>query len=230
MAGWCYNFKILLKGKKLDFSHLLVCHVPQIEKLEGFGFCAGEKGYVIERKLDEEFYAVVKMEGQGLWAEVFESASGEKYGLVDVKRARGAFVNGIRAKVGVLMDEILEKCFESWDLKYSYVRWIEDELGIKGDFPWSDEENYQVFRNEKSKWFGLVMDIKYKNLGFDSDEKVWVVNLKADPEKIPELVDKKSIFPAWHMNKKYWITVVLSGVTDFEKLKMLTLRSRELVR
>ncbi len=35
------------------------------------------------------------------------------------------------------------------------------------------------------------MKIKFKNLGFANEEPVWAVNLKADPEQIPQLVDQK---------------------------------------
>ena len=73
------------------------------------------------------------------------------------------------------------------------------------------------------------MRIGFKKLGIESDEPVWVVNLKADAEKIPELVDSNTIFPAWHMNKKYWITVILTTITDFNQLCKLTERSFELV-
>ena len=68
-----------------------------------------------------------------------------------------------------------------------------------------------------------------QNLGFASEEGVWAVNLKADPEHIPLLVDHKSIFPAYHMNKKYWITILLTAVTDFENLCDLTRQSYTLV-
>ena len=75
-----------------------------------------------------------------------------------------------------------------------------------------------------------MMKIKYKQLGVgSSDEDVWVVNMKHDADDISNVVDKHSIFPAWHMNKKHWITVLLTAVTDFEKLCALTQRSFELV-
>ena len=73
------------------------------------------------------------------------------------------------------------------------------------------------------------MEISYKNLGLASDEKVFTVNLKADPERVAELADKKTIFPAYHMNKKHWITVLLTSATDFDLLRALTERSRALV-
>ena len=73
------------------------------------------------------------------------------------------------------------------------------------------------------------MRIKYRQLGLTGDEEVWGVNMKASQDEIPNLIDKKSIFPAWHMNKKHWITALLTAATDFEKLCELTQKSWELV-
>lgn len=213
----------------MNFSHLLLCSVPEKEKLLEYGFCQQGDIFVLKKNLDNEFYAVVEYQPDSLNVQVFEIETDEKYALLDVKNARGAFVNGIRSKVSDLVSNIVENCFESADLKSQYIEWLESYLKTKGDYPWEDKENFAVYRCSNSKWFALVMRIKFKNLGFESDEPVWVVNLKADAEKIPMLVDKKSIFPAWHMNKKYWITVVLTAVIDFEKLKELTLRSKQLV-
>lgn len=64
---------------------------------------------------------------------------------------------------------------------------------------------------------------------FSAEDKVWCVNLKAAPDEIPLLIDAKSIFPAYHMNKKHWITVALTAATDFDKLCDLTGHSFELV-
>ncbi|MBQ7619491.1 MAG: MmcQ/YjbR family DNA-binding protein, partial [Treponema sp.] len=104
------------------------------------------------------------------------------------------------------------------------------------DFPWAQEEgaakrysDAAVFRCPNQKWFALVMEITYKNLGLANDKKVFVVNLKADPERVADLADKKTIFPAYHMNKKHWITVLLTSATDFDLLRSLTEQSRALV-
>lgn len=213
----------------MNFNHLLLTSFPQKNLLLEYGFQKEGNLLVLNRKLDEEFYAVFTFDFQNLTAEVFENQTGEKYALLDVKTAHGEFVSSIREKVSIMIEEIIQKCSENRDLKSEYIDFLEKELSTKGEYPWENESSYSVYRCENQKWFALVMKIKFKNLGFESEEPVWVVNLKADAEKIPELVDGKSIFPAWHMNKKYWITVLLTSVTDFDTLKKLTLRSKELV-
>lgn len=213
----------------MNFNHLLLSSVPQNDKLLEYGFIQREDSLRLTKKLTDEFYVTVSYDSKNLTAEVYENGTDEKYTLIDVKTAQGAFVNDIRTKIKELLDDISAKCFYSTDLKSQYVAFLENSLNTKGDYPWEGEDTYAVYRCKNQKWFALVAQIKFKNLGLDSEEPVWVVNLKADADKIPELVDKKSIFPAWHMNKKYWITIVLTAITDFYRLKELTIRSKELV-
>lgn len=166
---------------------------------------------------------------QSLTVHLFDSATDEKYALFDMPNLHGAFVASLREEVQQLVDEIKSKCFETNDQKDDYIAWIKTQFGAEPDYPWPDTPDYCVFRCPNEKWFALVMRIKYKQLGLTGDENVWVVNMKADQAEIPYLIDNKSIFPAWHMNKKHWITVLLTAVTDFEKLCELTQKSWELV-
>ena len=167
---------------------------------------------------------------QTLTVHLFDTATGEKYALFDMPSSHGAFVASLREEVQQIIDKIRAKCFESKDLKDDYIAWIKTQFDAEPDFPWPDDAPYSfVLRCPNEKWFALVMRIKYRQLGLTGDEEVWVVNMKASQNEIPNLIDKKSIFPAWHMNKKHWITVLLTAVTDFEKLCKLTQKSWELV-
>ncbi|WP_294431095.1 MmcQ/YjbR family DNA-binding protein [uncultured Treponema sp.] len=216
----------------MDYSYILNSALPQKEKLKAFGFIESDGVLNLKKNIaDGEFYAKIRLSEKSFCAEVFETLTDEKYVLFDVKSANGAFVGQIRSEVQTLIEEIRTKCFDFQDIRQKYVDFLHSEFSAPGDTPWSDEGDFKstVYRCPNEKWFALVMEIKFKNLGFESDEAVWVVNLKADAEKIPEITDKKSIFPAYHMNKKYWITVLLTAVTDFEQLCDLTRRSYELV-
>ena len=171
----------------------------------------------------------LSLEAQTLTVHLFDTETGEKYALFDMPSSHGAFVVSLREEVQLLIDDIKSECFEAKDLKDEYISWIKNQFGAEPDFPWLDTPDYCVFRCPNEKWFALVMRIKYKQLGLTGDENVWVVNMKADQTEIQNLIDHKSIFPAWHMNKKHWITVLLTAVTDFEKLCELTQKSYELV-
>ena len=216
----------------MDYSYVLNSALPQKEKLEVLGFVKFDGALRFKKEIaGGEFYTVIRLSKKSLTAEVFETLNDEKYVLFDVPSAKGAFVGQIRSEVQGIIDEIREKGFDSNDIRQKYVDFIRSEFAAIGDTPWADEGDFKssVYRCPNGKWFALVMEIKFKNLGFESEDPVWTVNLNADAEKIPEITDRKSIFPAYHMNKKYWITVLLTSVTDFEQLCELTRRSYELV-
>jgi predicted DNA-binding protein (MmcQ/YjbR family) len=166
---------------------------------------------------------------QTLTVQLFDYATGEKYALFDMP-SHGAFVASLCEEFQKIIDDIKAKCFETNDLKDDFIAWIKSKFGAEPDYPWPDDAPYSfVFRCPNEKWFVLVMRIKYCQLGLTGDENVWVVNMKADQDSIPNLVNHKSIFPAWHMNKKHWITILLTAVPDFNKLCELTEKSYELV-
>ena len=73
------------------------------------------------------------------------------------------------------------------------------------------------------------MSIPYKTLGLDKSGKIDVLNVKLNPELIQSLIDKKHFFPAYHMNKKYWITILLDSDTDVNLVKSLIDESFKLV-
>lgn len=216
----------------MDFSYLHNKSVMIPQKLLDFGFvkCSqnGIESFIFKQDLpDFDFYLMVEITKTKVSAHVFEKETDERYVLLDVPSANGAFVGELRKKVGKIIEEINSFCFETVDIYQKYVDFIKTRFNANQEFPWEDEAS--VFRCTNGKWFGLLMQIGFKKLGIESDERVWVVNLKADVEKIPELVNHQTIFPAWHMNKKYWISVILTTITDFDQLCKLTERSYELV-
>jgi len=218
----------------MDYSYIFRSAKIKKESLEAAGFKTtdGNTFSMNQTVSNGAFNAdiTLSLSDQTLTVHLFDSATGEKYALFDMPNSHGAFVASLREEVQQLIDEIKSKCFETSDLKDNYIAWIKSQFGAEPDYPWPDDAPYSfVFRCPNEKWFALVMRIKYRQLGLTGDEEVWVVNMKASQDEIPNLIDKKSIFPAWHMNKKHWITVLLTAATDFEKLCELTQKSWELV-
>lgn len=41
-----------------------------------------------------------------------------------------------------------------------------------------------------------------------------ILDLRANSEDIERLIDNKTFFPAYHMNKKSWITISLNDIKD----------------
>ena len=220
----------------MDYSYILRSALAKTDTFASFGFEKKGTEYVCKKNLPSDgFYALITYSESSvsLFAHVYDSATGEKYPLFDMPAATGAFVGEIRTQVQSIIDDFRAKCFVSVDVREKYVAFIAERFAVSPDFPWEGYPDAGVFRCPNKKWFALMMRIKYRSLGFTqsvtADEDVWIVNLKADADRIPQIVDRKSVFPAYHMNKKYWITVLLTAVTNFEELCALTERSVELV-
>ena len=100
--------------------------------------------------------------------------------------------------------------------------YISDVYGVEPDMPWADEPSYEVFRHENnSKWFAVIMDIPKNRLGLSGDATIDIVNMKCDPVLLGSLLSEPGFFRAYHMNKEKWITAVLDGSADDEKIKLV---------
>lgn len=108
---------------------------------------------------------------------------------------------------------------------------IEKEYGVTPDYPWLDSPEGAVFRHaDNRKWFALSMPIPRRYAYPGEDGEVDAVNLKCDPVLSGMLRGEPGILPAWHMSKVHWITVLLDGAADDDRLKFLLHQSFELTR
>ncbi len=98
----------------------------------------------------------------------------------------------------------------------------ENFAGIAQDYPWADTPDCAVFRHsDNRKWFALISKASYHTLGLEKEGTVDFINLKCDPDLLEEIFHEPGILPAYHMNKRHWLTIVLdSGCLD-ERLKSL---------
>ncbi len=110
------------------------------------------------------------------------------------------------------------------------LRKIEEDYGIKGEYPFRDDNESCVVRHEKNKkWFAIFMRVKGKHLGLKEEEKYDVVNVKCSPEEVPFLQNAEGILPAYHMNKTHWLTVLLNGDIPLEMAYDLIEKSYALI-
>ena len=103
------------------------------------------------------------------------------------------------------------------------INHIKTEYGAEPEFLWPEKyPSYCVFRHGDSrKWFALVATIASKSLGIEEtrlvrnkehNDTVEIINLKFDKNQTYDFAETSDhIFPAYHMNKNNWITVVLDG-------------------
>ena len=99
--------------------------------------------------------------------------------------------------------------------KQSFLEYCLDTYGTSADYPFEEDFETAVLRHESNrKWYALVMTISRRKLGIDSDEIIDVVNLKLPTEMFGSFGISDGVYPAYHMNKLHWISVILPDAPD----------------
>ena len=101
--------------------------------------------------------------------------------------------------------------------------WAKETYGTEPDYPWNDW-NCVLRHRHNNKWYALIMEIEETKLGINSDKIVDVLNVKCDPLLIGSLRMKEGFYPAYHMNKDKWISILMDGtVPDNEIMELVEL-------
>ena len=105
-----------------------------------------------------------------------------------------------------------------------------DMYSVKADYPFEDDFETGVFRHTGTgKWFAIAMNVKASKLGKSEGENIDIVNLKCAPEVIETLVlEEAGIYPAYHMNKEHWSTVIVGGDAEHRQIMEMIAESYEL--
>ena len=83
------------------------------------------------------------------------------------------------------------------------------------DYPFDEDFETAVLRHaDNCKWYAIVMRVSRRKFGFDSDEVIDVVNLKLPTEMFGSFGASDGVYPAYHMNKLHWISVLLLDAPD----------------
>lgn len=83
------------------------------------------------------------------------------------------------------------------------------------DYPFEEDFETAVLRHSNNrKWYAIVMRVSRRKFGFDSDEVIDVVNLKLPLEMFGSFCAADGVYPAYHMNKLHWVSVLLPDAAD----------------
>ena len=97
--------------------------------------------------------------------------------------------------------ESLEYCLEAY--------------GTEPDYPFDEDFETAVLRHgDNRKWYAIVMRVSRQKFGFGSDEVIDVVNLKLPTEMFGSFGAEDGVYPAYHMNKLHWISVLLPDAPE----------------
>lgn len=116
--------------------------------------------------------------------------------------------------------------------KEEFFLYCFEEYGVAPDYPFTSKKDGDtaIFRHSHNKkWFALTMDIPKSKLGIESNEVATVVNMKYSEDMLTAFGRPKGVYPAYHMNKRHWVSVLLD-TADEELVKLILEESYSLTK
>ena len=193
------------------------------DKLSSFGFRYVDNKYIKEYKLStDNLTAVITIIDNNISGKIIDDDFGDELILFNTNNAVGEYIGKIKEEYRKILLDIRDNCYNKVlfhdDQANRIARKIYDKYNEEPDFPWEKYPYIGVFRHKENKlWYGLVMEIGDDVLGKGIKGRT-IINIKLPPETITELVKLDNIFPAYHMNKKSWISLSLSDYFSDEDI------------
>jgi predicted DNA-binding protein (MmcQ/YjbR family) len=217
----------------MDYSSLLDEYSPAENKLLAYGFSKKAEDFILKKDMAEKdfFLQISFAYPNKLKAMMFDKTTGEEYLPFSLITMQGDFVSKAREEAESYLKDVIASCFVRNSCQEKLVAYIKQKYDADLSNPWSEYPDFITLKEKGNPhWFGLLMPVAYKRLGIDREGEGKFINLKLNPEEIASLADNKYFFPAYHMNKKYWITVLLSSDAPFDKITGLVDESYNNVR
>ena len=208
--------------------------MPDFEKLKRYGFVQSDNNYICKTSiLDGQFELKITVGKNGVETEVTDAETNEPYTLFLADGASGSFIGAVKTAYTNALLCLAENCFHKNVFKSEYARklilYAEDKYGSALEFLWEKFTDNAIWRRkDNKKWYGILLTVPKNKLGLPSDDKVEIIDLRTNPESIDSVIDNKTVFGGYHMNKKHWITVCLDGTVPLKKIENMLDISYEL--
>ena len=178
--------------------------------------------------LDGDFAMTVSITADNVSFQVFDQETGDLYPQVHMESMTGSFVASVRDACLEILYQIRKDCFDVQDFICPQTKRImaqvQEKYGNQLEYLWEKSPNTAVLRHEgNQKWYAVLMRIPWDRLDKGREGLVEAVNLKHD--QVADLLSQKGIYPAFHMNKRYWISMALDDTLSDEMVLELIERS-----
>ena len=199
------------------------------KKAKEYGFVENQGVWTYSSTiLQGDFLMMVTVEDGDLSFQVYDQETGELYPQVHMESMRGTFVGTVREACLEVLYSIRKACFEVQEFLCPQTKrimaFVQEKYGNQLEYLWEKSPDTAVLRHEDNqKWYAILMRIPWDRLDKGRDGLVEAVNLKHD--QVADLLSQNGIYPAFHMNKRYWISLPLDDTLTDEKVLELFERS-----
>ena len=199
------------------------------EKAQAFGFVKNGGVWTYSCQiLQGDFVMIVSITADNVSFQVFDQEMGDLYPQVHMESMTGSFVASVREACLEILYQIRKACFDVQDFICPQTKrimaQIQEKYGDQLEYLWEKSPDTAVLRHEgNQKWYAVLMRIPWDRLDKAREGQVEAVNLKHD--QVADLLSQKGIYPAFHMNKRYWLSLALDDSLQDEEVLELIERS-----
>lgn len=197
------------------------------KKLREYGFQPEGSTLIYTQDLPAENFRIIISCDRSLSGKIIDLSFGEEYVNFRMESAKG-FSSEIRQKFEALLLDIREKCCKNQYFQTEQARringYIYETYDVMPEFLWPNIPSYAAFRRKQGgKWFAVIGSVprcKVDPISLSSQD-VEVINVKVGKEQINTLLARKGIYPAFHMNKKCWVSIIFDETladTDIRRM------------
>ena len=197
------------------------------DKLLDFGFTKKQDLYVYSTKImNDKFKVVITIKDEVIKGKIYDLTTNEEYTNYRIEDF-GAFSNTVRNSYIEILKSIRNNCFVSKYFTSNQANRIANliiqNFHCEPEFLWENNPNFGVFRCYPSeKWFAIIMNIDKSKIVKEETGEIEIINVKTD-KKTDAYLKIKGIYPAYHMNKKSWVSISLDDtLSDEEISKVIT--------
>lgn len=205
------------------------------EKLLPFGCVRGKNGFLYRTELlNGQFRMEFEIHADGSVHVTVHGPDGKgEIPHLALKMADRVQERTFRREYEEELWHVAECCFEpdffKADPARSLLTHVREAYGDELEFLWRKSPGSAVVRRKDTeKWYAVFLAVPRLKLGGSSKERVEVLNLRVCPGELDGLLDHRSRFPAYHMNKKNWVSLCLDGTIPLEELAARLETSRRL--
>lgn len=191
------------------------------EKLMEYGFLKVDNSYKYTTYIvDNSFKVEVLIKDNNVSGKLIDVVFDEEYNNFRIKDLQGDFVGEVRDEYEKVLIDIRDNCATKQyfvnQQSNRIVKRIKEKYNILPEFLWEKIAAGALRHNETKRWFGIIMTVlrnKITKIEKDND-LVDVINIKLDNEKLEKLLNNKGFYPAYHMNKKNWLSIILDNTLE----------------
>ncbi len=98
------------------------------------------------------------------------------------------------------------------------LRYAHEQYQSEPEFLFRSSPNTAVLRHPNGKWYAIIMPVPLSRLGLPDSGTADVMNVKCDPMMTGSLCMQPGFFPAYHMNKGSWVSILLNGSVPADRV------------